>query len=68
MQSHNDDQRPTQGNPDGGRDAERDAVLHEIGVAFAKVFNPNNGTVHLAAAGQPVNMGASLHGSGKVNG
>ena len=68
MQSHNDDQRPTQSNPDGGRDIERDSVLYPIWMAVQEMAHRANGSVHLAEAGQPVNMGASLHGSGKVNG
>lgn len=66
MQPHDNDQRPSEGNTDGGRDAERNALFNAIGLAFAKVFNPDNGKVHLKDAA--VDLSASIGGSGKMVG
>lgn len=64
MQPHDEHQRPETQPADGGRDAERSAAIHAIGVAFAKVFDMGNGQMHLAEPGKPVNMSASVSGSG----
>ena len=68
MQPHDNDQRPSEGNTDGGRNAERNADLHALRLAFTKIFNTPNGQVYIAEHGKPVNMGAALHGTGKMVG
>lgn len=66
MQPHNDDQRPSEGNTDGGRDAERNADLHALRLAFTKIFNTPNGAVYLAEPNKPLNLSASIGGEGTV--
>ena len=67
MQPHDDNQRPEEGHPDGGRNAEQDAILDAIRVAHAKIFNVVYRPVHIAEEGKPVNMGASLTGTGGLD-
>lgn len=63
MQPHNDDQRPTEGNTDGGRDAQRSAFFTALGLALEKAIKPSDGQVHLGT----VNLSASLTGAGGVD-
>jgi hypothetical protein len=66
MQPHDDNQRPSEGDTDGGRDAQWSAFFHAIGMAFAKVFNQPDGSVHLKNSA--VTMTANLTGSGDIKG
>ena len=68
MQPHNsDDQRATPGDSDRGRDAQRYPSVNAALMAISQALDLANGKVHLATPGQPLNLSASLKGSGGVD-
>lgn len=64
MQPHDNNQRPEESDSDGGRDAQRSAFFTAIGMALEKALKSPDGSVHLAEYGKPVNMFATMTGSG----
>jgi hypothetical protein len=66
MQPHNDDQCPQEGYPDRRRNPEQRALQSAIQLALAQVLNVGNRQVHLAEPGRPLNLSASIAGSGGV--
>jgi hypothetical protein len=64
MQPHDNDQRPSESNPDGRRDTELSAYKDAIRLALAKVLNLGNRQMHIAEPGKSCNMNASIAGSG----
>ena len=64
MQPHDNDQRTSKSDSDGGRDAKQRATQGSIQLALSQALNMAHGKVHIAEAGKPVNMGASLRGDG----
>jgi hypothetical protein len=68
MQPHNsDDQRATQGDSDRGRDTERYPSIDAALMAISQAFDLADGKVRVAQPGQPLNLFASLKGSGGVD-
>ena len=68
MQPRDNDQRPTQSDIDGGRNAEQRTSETQIGLALAALLNMADRKMHIAEPGKPVNMDASLSGQGGLRG
>ena len=49
MQPHDNNQRPEESNPDGGRDTEQAADKDQAGLVHPQNINPVDGAVYLTA-------------------
>lgn len=65
MQPHNDDTRPEEEHPDGGRDTKLRTISDARWMALLSVIDAYYRPLHIVAEhGKPVSMGANVTGTG----
>jgi len=64
MQPHDNDQRPEEGDTDGGRDLKLRPITDARWLELAQAIDMAHGQVRVAEPGKPLDLFATLGGSG----